>query len=56
MTRREYEQAKLAGGSARRAGKPITACPFYALGFAGEPQRQGWKEGWHEVNDARKRK
>lgn len=56
MTKREYEQAKLAGASARQAGRPRTSCPMYALGQQGQQLRDVWQQAWDDEDAARKRK
>lgn len=53
MTKSEYERAKQADTSARQAGRPVSACPLYAMGKDGELLREAWRAGWDEENERR---
>lgn len=48
MTRAEYEQAKVAGRSARNAGRSRDTCPIYALGAEGAMLREAWQSSWDD--------
>lgn len=47
-TKAEYEQAKIAGASARAAGRPRDSGPVYALGAAGAMLREAWLSAWDD--------
>ena len=51
--KREWEQSKLAGASARQNGRPRTSCPLYGMGRDGELRQEAWYEGWDEADEAR---
>jgi hypothetical protein len=54
MSERQWKQARDAGASARRAGKPREKCPMYGMGEGGRTLREAWHLGWdHE--DARRK-
>lgn len=53
-TKREWEQAKLAGMFARQSGRPITRCPMYGMGREGELLREAWRQGWRDEDDRRR--
>lgn len=42
MDKQQYEQTKVAGRSARNAGRSRDSCPMYALGAAGTMLREAW--------------
>lgn len=48
MDKQQYEQARVAGQSARNAGRPRDTCPIYALGAAGAMLREAWQDSWDE--------
>lgn len=48
MNRAEYEQAKIAGTSARNAGRSRDTCPMYALGAAGAMLREAFQSAWDD--------
>lgn len=48
MDKQQYEQAKVAGQSARNAGRPRDTCPIYALGADGAMLREAWQTAWDD--------
>lgn len=48
MNKQQYEQAKIAGRSARSAGRGRDSCPMYALGAAGAMLREAWQYSWDQ--------
>lgn len=46
LTHQDWHRAMDAGETARRAGKPITACPNYDLTATGRAKREAWEDGW----------
>ena len=58
MDKQQYEQAKVAGRSARNAGRSRDSCPMYALGAAGAMLREAWQSEWDqrdaEIKESRK--
>lgn len=50
------QQARVAGGWAREAGRGIESCPTYAIGEQGAPYRQAWRDGWAERDRQIRRK
>ena len=56
MNQQKYEQAKLAGRSAREAGRSRDSRPTYAIGPDGSPLREAWLEGWDEADAERKKR
>lgn len=55
VTRRQYLQAEEAGASARRAGKPRTACPDFGSGRDAATLAEAWQRGWDRVDRERAR-
>ena len=55
VSRRQYMQAEEAGASARRAGKPITACPDFGSGRDAATLAEAWHMGWKRVDRERAR-
>lgn len=47
-TKAQYEQARLAGQSARSAGRGRDSGPVYALGAEGAMFREAWRSGWED--------
>ena len=56
ITEKQYRVAQMAGADARRAGRPITACPHYGSGDDGRVLREAWQDSWQSVDDSRKAK
>lgn len=54
VSREQYEQAVIAGESARRAHKKRERSPLYAMGEDGEPLREAWRNGWDREDERRK--
>jgi hypothetical protein len=54
MSERKWKQAKEAGESARRSGKPRTKCPMYGMGEDGRTLRDAWHMGWDDEDRRRK--
>lgn len=56
MNKKILEQARLAGYTARQAGKGKYDGPTYEIGFAGKLLRDEWLMGWEEADAERRRK
>lgn len=54
MTRNQWEQARLAGENARRAGRGREKCPLYGMGDDGRALQEAWLSGWESADDERK--
>ncbi len=54
MTKQQYEQARLAGENARRAGRGRDKCPLYGMGQDGRAMQDAWYAGWDSVDSERK--
>ena len=54
-TKAQFEQAYLAGVTARQVGRNRDSCPTWALGEQGALWREQWRRGWDD-EDARRRK
>ena len=46
----DVEQAYIAGGWAREAGRGMETCPTYMPGDGGRPARDAWKRGWNDMD------
>lgn len=44
------DQAYIAGGWAREAGRGIDSCPTYMPGAGGQEFRDAWKRGWQDMD------
>lgn len=55
VNEQQYAQAKVAGESARRAGRKREACPQYGTTDDAKILREAWMDAWDE-EDARRRK
>ena len=54
-TKAQFEQAYLAGVTARQVGRNRDSCPTWALGEQGALWREQWRRGLDD-EDARRRK
>lgn len=54
MTRQRFEQARIAGQTARQAGRGRDKCPLYGMGEESQKLREAWYEGWDEADSERK--
>lgn len=54
MDQRKYEQARIAGQTARQAGRGRDKCPLYGMGAESQKLREAWYAGWDAADDERK--
>lgn len=54
ITEKQYRSAQIAGGDARRAGRPITACPHYGDDSDGATLREAWRDAWTDEDKERR--
>jgi hypothetical protein len=55
-SKQQWEQARLAGQSARQNGRKRDQGPLYAMGRDGEILREAWQIGWDEADSERARR